>query len=115
MEHELEVDARLLLVHALRDRPGLTGTHVRCDTSNCGACTVHLDGRAAKSCAVLAVKAENPPITTIVGMVGSSGEPHPLQEAFLNDHGLQCGYGTPGDGHRGGVAWRRRERHPDPG
>jgi carbon-monoxide dehydrogenase small subunit len=96
VEHELEAEPRLLLVHALRDELGLTGTHVGCDTSNCGACTVHLDGRAVKSCTVLAVQAEDAEITTIEGMAASDGELHPLQEAFWNDHGLQCGYCTPG-------------------
>jgi carbon-monoxide dehydrogenase small subunit len=94
-EHQLEVEPRLLLVHALRDHLGLTGTHVGCDTSNCGACTVHLDGRAVKSCTVLAVQADGANVTTIEGL--ASGEDlHPLQEAFWNDHGLQCGYCTPG-------------------
>ena len=96
VEHELEVEPRRLLVHALRDDLGLTGTHVGCDTSNCGACTVHLDGGAVKSCTVLAVQAEGAEITTIEGMASSDGELHPLQEAFWNDHGLQCGYCTPG-------------------
>jgi carbon-monoxide dehydrogenase small subunit len=94
-EHQLEVEPRLLLVHALRDRLGLTGTHVGCDTSNCGACTVHLDGKAVKSCTVLAVQADGAQITTIEGL-GSEQQLHPLQEAFWNDHGLQCGYCTPG-------------------
>jgi aerobic carbon-monoxide dehydrogenase small subunit len=95
VEHELEVEPRLLLVHALRDELGLTGTHVGCDTSNCGACTVHLDGRAVKSCTVLAVQADGAAVTTIEGM-GSEGNLHVLQEAFWNEHGLQCGYCTPG-------------------
>src|SRR5947209_3703691 len=95
-EHQLEVEPRLLLVHALRDHLGLTGTHVGCDTSNCGACTVHLDGKAVKSCTVLAVQADGAEVTTIEGMAGSEEELHPLQEAFWNDHGLQCGYCTPG-------------------
>jgi carbon-monoxide dehydrogenase small subunit len=95
VEHELEVEPRLLLVHALRDRLGLTGTHVGCDTSNCGACTVHLDGRAVKSCTVFAVQAEGATIMTIEGLA-PEGELHPLQEAFWNDHALQCGYCTPG-------------------
>jgi carbon-monoxide dehydrogenase small subunit len=94
-EHTLEVEPRLLLVHALRDKLGLTGTHVGCDTSNCGACTVHLDGKAVKSCTVLAVQADGAEVTTIEGM-GSDGNLHPLQEAFWNQHGLQCGYCTPG-------------------
>jgi carbon-monoxide dehydrogenase small subunit len=95
-EHQLEVEPRLLLVHALRENLGLTGTHVGCDTSNCGACTVHLDGKAVKSCTVLAVQADGAEVTTIEGMAGPDGELHPLQEAFWNDHGLQCGYCTPG-------------------
>jgi len=95
VEHQLEVEPRLLLVHALRDRLGLTGTHVGCDTSNCGACTVHLDGKAVKSCTVLTVQADGAEVTTIEGLA-PEGELHPLQEAFWNNHGLQCGYCTPG-------------------
>ena len=95
VEHQLEVEPRLLLVYALRDRLGLTGTHVGCDTSNCGACTVHLDGKAVKSCTVLAVQADGAEVTPIEGMA-ANGELHPIQEAFWNDHGLQCGYCTPG-------------------
>jgi aerobic carbon-monoxide dehydrogenase small subunit len=95
VERHLEVEPRRLLVHALRDDLGLTGTHVGCDTSNCGACTVHLDGKPVKSCTVLTVQADGGSITTIEGM-GSEGNLHPLQEAFWNDHGLQCGYCTPG-------------------
>ncbi|HEX8976706.1 MAG TPA: (2Fe-2S)-binding protein [Solirubrobacteraceae bacterium] len=95
VEHEIEVEPRLLLVHALRDRLGLTGTHVGCDTSNCGACTVHLNGDAVKSCTVLAVQADGERITTIEGL-GSEADLHPMQEAFWNNHGLQCGYCTPG-------------------
>ncbi len=95
VEHQVEAEPRLLLVHALRDHLGLTGTHVGCDTSTCGACTVHLNGRAVKSCTVLAVQADGAEVTTIEGM-GSEGDLHPLQEAFWNNHGLQCGYCTPG-------------------
>jgi carbon-monoxide dehydrogenase small subunit len=95
VEHELEVEPRLLLVHALRDRLGLTGTHVGCDTSNCGACTVHLNGEAVKSCTVLAAQADGEQITTIEGL-GTEDNLHPMQEAFWNNHGLQCGYCTPG-------------------
>jgi carbon-monoxide dehydrogenase small subunit len=91
----LEVEPRLLLVHLLRDQLGLTGTHVGCDTSNCGACTVHLDGEAVKSCTVLAVQADGAAVTTIEGL-GSEGALHPMQEAFWEHHGLQCGYCTPG-------------------
>src|SRR6201997_5664454 len=94
-EHTLEVEPRLLLVHALRDKLGLTGTHVGCDTSNCGACTVHLDGRSVKSCTVLAAQADGAEITTIEG-IGTEANLHPLQEAFWNDHGLQCGFFAPG-------------------
>jgi carbon-monoxide dehydrogenase small subunit len=94
-DHDLEVEPRLLLVHLLRDKLGLTGTHVGCDTSNCGACTVHLDGRAVKSCTVLAVQANGAQVTTIEGM-GSEDALHPMQEAFWANHGLQCGYCTPG-------------------
>jgi carbon-monoxide dehydrogenase small subunit len=93
--HDLEVEPRLLLVHLLREKLGLTGTHVGCDTSNCGACTVHLDGRAVKSCTVLAVQADGAEVTTIEGL-GSEDALHPMQEAFWNNHGLQCGYCTPG-------------------
>jgi aerobic carbon-monoxide dehydrogenase small subunit len=93
--HEVEVETRLLLVHLLRDTLGLTGTHVGCDTTNCGACTVHLDGEAVKSCTVLAVQADGAEVKTIEGMADGD-KLHPLQEAFWNDHGLQCGYCTPG-------------------
>ena len=93
--HDSEVEPRLLLVHYLRDVLGLTGTNVGCDTSNCGACTVLLDGKAVKSCTVLAVQADGAEVTTIEGL-GSEGELHPLQEAFWENHGLQCGYCTPG-------------------
>jgi carbon-monoxide dehydrogenase small subunit len=92
---ENEVEPRLLLVHYLRDRLGLTGTHVGCDTTNCGACTVHLNGEAVKSCTVLAVQADGAEVTTIEGL-DRGGELHPLQEAFWKNHGLQCGYCTPG-------------------
>ena len=89
------MEPRLLLVHFLRDTLGLTGTHVGCDTSNCGACTVHLDGDAVKSCTVLAVQADGSEVKTIEGM-GTEGDLHPMQEAFWKNHGLQCGYCTPG-------------------
>jgi len=95
VEHTHDVEPRLLLVHFLRDNLRLTGTHVGCDTSNCGACTVHLDGEAVKSCTVLAVQADGADVTTIEGM-GAEGALHPLQEAFWEHHGLQCGYCTPG-------------------
>lgn len=91
----VEVEPRALLVHVLRDQLNLTGTHVGCDTTQCGACTVHLDGRAVKSCNVLAVQAEGRRITTIEGLA-ANGAMHPLQTAFWEKHGLQCGFCTPG-------------------
>jgi carbon-monoxide dehydrogenase small subunit len=93
--HELDIEPRELLVHVLRDNLGLTGTHVGCDTTNCGACTVHLDGESVKSCTVLGVQADGAEVKTIEGMADGDTL-HPLQEAFWNDHGLQCGYCTPG-------------------
>jgi carbon-monoxide dehydrogenase small subunit len=90
-----EVEPRMLLVHYLRDVLGLTGTHVGCDTTNCGACTVHLDGESVKSCTVLAAQADGAEVTTIEGL-GTQDQLHPLQEAFWAEHGLQCGYCTPG-------------------
>jgi aerobic carbon-monoxide dehydrogenase small subunit len=92
---EAEVDARLLLVHWLRDGLGLTGTHIGCDTTNCGACTVHLNGEAVKSCTVLAAQCDEAEVTTIEGLA-RNGTMHPVQEAFWEEHGLQCGYCTPG-------------------
>ena len=91
----VEVEPRALLVHVLRDELNLTGTHIGCDTSQCGACTVIIDGYSVKSCTVLAVQAEGQPITTIEGM-GSVDALHPLQQAFWEKHGLQCGFCTPG-------------------
>jgi carbon-monoxide dehydrogenase small subunit len=91
----VEVEPRTLLVHALRDGLGLTGAHIGCDTSQCGACTVLLDGRAVKSCTVLALQADDVEITTIEGLA-SDGELHPIQRAFVEQHGLQCGFCTPG-------------------
>ena len=95
VEHHLEVEPRLLLVHAIRDHLGLTGTHVGCDTSNCGACTIHMDGKSVKSCTVLAVQAQGHAVTTIEGLAGPD-RLHPVQEAFRRCHGLQCGFCTPG-------------------
>jgi carbon-monoxide dehydrogenase small subunit len=92
---QADVDARLLLVHFLREQLRLTGTHVGCDTSQCGACTVLLDGRSAKSCTLFAVQADGSSITTIEGLA-DEGTLHPLQEAFWAEHGLQCGFCTPG-------------------
>ncbi len=93
--HEDEVEPRLLLVHYIRDVAGLTGTHIGCDTSQCGACTILVDGKAVKSCTMFAVQAEGKSLTTIEGMA-KDGELHPLQQAFWDEHGLQCGYCTPG-------------------
>jgi len=93
--HTVELEPRALLVHVLRDQLNLTGTHIGCDTSQCGACTVIMDGHAVKSCTVLAVQAEGLPVTTIEGM-GSTDALHPLQQAFWEKHGLQCGFCTPG-------------------
>ena len=92
---ESEVEARTLLVHWLRDELGLTGTHIGCDTTNCGACTVHLNGESIKSCTVLAAQADGAQVTTIEGLATDGGL-HPLQDAFWEKHGLQCGYCTPG-------------------
>jgi carbon-monoxide dehydrogenase small subunit len=94
-DREAEIEPRLLLVHFIRDVLGLTGTHVGCDTTNCGACTVILDGRPVKSCTVFAVQADGREIRTIEG-VASDGQLHPLQEGFKEEHGLQCGFCTPG-------------------
>lgn len=94
-QQSLTVEPRLLLVHLLRERLGLTGTHIGCDTSSCGACTVLLDGQSVKSCTVLAVQADGRAITTIEG-IGTARALHPMQEAFWAEHGLQCGYCTTG-------------------
>jgi len=93
--HALDVPANTLLVDVIREHLGLTGTHVGCDTSQCGACTVHLDGRAVKSCTVLACQADGAEVTTIEG-IGSAAELHPMQAAFREHHALQCGFCTPG-------------------
>ncbi|MBW8486979.1 (2Fe-2S)-binding protein [Actinomadura parmotrematis] len=93
--HQDDVEPRVLLVHHLRDRAGRTGTPVGCDTSNCGACTVLMDGLSVKSCSVLAVQADGREITTVEGL-GLGGAPHPMQRAFHEEHALQCGYCTPG-------------------
>ena len=91
-----DVEPRTLLVHHIREALGLTGTNVGCDTSSCGACTVHLDGEAVKSCTLLAVQADGCTITTIEGLAPSEDELHPMQQAFRENHGLQCGFCTPG-------------------
>jgi carbon-monoxide dehydrogenase small subunit len=93
--YEGDVEPRLLLVHFLRDNLGLTGTHIGCDTSNCGACTVHVNGESAKSCTMLTVQADGAQVKTIEGMANGATL-HPLQQAFWDQHGLQCGFCTPG-------------------
>lgn len=94
-EHQADVEPRTLLVHFIREQLGLTGTHIGCDTTQCGACTVLVDGKSVKSCTVFAAQADGSAITTIEG-VGAGGELHPVQEGFWEEHGLQCGYCTPG-------------------
>ena len=94
--YEQEVEARKLLVHFIRDVVDLTGTHVGCDTGNCGACTVLMDGKTVKSCMLLAIQADGSTITTVEGLAGADGELTPLQQAFSRSHALQCGYCTPG-------------------
>ena len=94
-EHSHEVEPRTLLVHYIREHANLTGTNIGCDTSSCGACTVHLDGEAVKSCTILAAQADGGSVTTIEGL-SKNGEMHPMQKAFMDNHGLQCGFCTPG-------------------
>ena len=108
-EHEIE--PRLLLVHYLREVVGLTGTNVGCDTSSCGACTVHFNGESVKSCTVLALQADGAAITTIEGLAPTDGELHPMQQAFWENHGLQCGFCTPGMVM---AAVSLLEEHPNP-
>ena len=95
VEHAMDIEPRLLLVHFLRETLRLTGTHIGCDTSHCGACTVVMDGRAVKSCTMFAVQADGRSITTVEGLE-QDGKLHPLQDGFFQEHGLQCGYCTPG-------------------
>ena len=95
VRHEADVEERELLVYLLREGLGLTGTNVGCDTSSCGACTVHLDGESVKSCTLLAVQADGAQVTTIEGLA-TNGSMHPMQASFQEHHGLQCGYCTPG-------------------
>jgi aerobic carbon-monoxide dehydrogenase small subunit len=110
LRHEAEVEPRELLVYFLRERLGLTGTNVGCDTSSCGACTVLIDGESVKSCTMLAVQADGGEVTTIEGLA-DNGTLHPLQQAFHEQHGLQCGYCTPGMIM---AAVSLLEEHPDP-
>ena len=95
VSHQDDVEPRTLLVHYIRDNLGLTGTNIGCDTSSCGACTIHLNGESVKSCTVLAVQADGADITTIEGLA-TDGQLHPMQQAFREHHGLQCGFCTPG-------------------
>jgi carbon-monoxide dehydrogenase small subunit len=95
-QHTNEVEPRMLLVHYIREVLGLTGTNVGCDTSSCGACSIHLNGEAVKSCTVLAVQADGQQVRTIEGLAPSDTELHPMQQAFREHHGLQCGFCTPG-------------------
>jgi aerobic carbon-monoxide dehydrogenase small subunit len=95
-EHSLEVEPRLLLVHLIRENLALTGTHIGCDTSSCGACTILLDGKSVKSCTILAVQANGKSVQTIEGLAPEGGPLHPLQDGFKENHGLQCGFCTPG-------------------
>jgi len=106
-----EVEPRTLLIHYLREHQNLTGSHIGCDTSHCGACTVDLDGKSVKSCTVFAIQAEGSNVLTIEGMAGADGKLHALQEAFREHHGLQCGYCTPGMILR---AYRLLQENPNP-
>ena len=108
--HTDDVEPRTLLVHYIRDTVGLTGTNIGCDTSSCGACTLHLNGESVKSCTVLAVQADGSDILTIEGLA-TDGQLHPMQEAFRQNHGLQCGYCTPGMVM---TAIKLLESNPDP-
>jgi aerobic carbon-monoxide dehydrogenase small subunit len=108
--YERDIEPRTLLVHFIRDVIGLTGTNIGCDTAQCGACTVHMNGLAIKSCAALAVQADGAEITTIEGLA-SNGHLHPMQQAFWDNHGLQCGYCTPGMIM---TAWALLNQNPNP-
>jgi carbon-monoxide dehydrogenase small subunit len=108
---EARVEPRLLLIHFLREELGITGPHIGCDTSHCGACTVDIDKRSVKSCTLFAAQADGSEIVTVAGLAGADGALHPLQEAFREHHGLQCGYCTPGMIIR---AWRLLQENPNP-
>ena len=108
---QVQVEPRTLLIHALREQLNLTGPHIGCETSHCGACTVDMNGKSVKSCTLFAVQAEGADITTIEGIKGEDGGLHPLQEAFREHHGLQCGYCTPGMITR---AYRLLKENPNP-
>ena len=108
---EILAEPRLLLIHLLREELGITGPHIGCDTSHCGACTVDMNGKSVKSCTVFAVQASGAEITTVEGLAGADGSLHPLQEAFREHHGLQCGFCTPGMITR---AYRLLQENPNP-
>jgi carbon-monoxide dehydrogenase small subunit len=108
---ETLAEPRVLLIHVLREQLGITGPHIGCDTSHCGACTVDMNGKSVKSCTVFAAQADGAEITTVEGLVGADGSLHVLQEMFREHHGLQCGYCTPGMITR---AWRLLQESPDP-
>ncbi len=110
VEQTAEIEPRLLLVHFIRDVLGLTGTHIGCDTTNCGACTLVLNGKAVKSCTLFAVQADGKEVLTIEGLA-KNGELHPLQEGFREEHGLQCGFCTPGMIM---MAYTLLEKNPNP-
>jgi carbon-monoxide dehydrogenase small subunit len=110
-EVETLAEPRMLLIHLLREQLGVTGPHIGCDTSHCGACTVDMNGKSVKSCTVFAVQAQGADIITVEGLVGGDGSLHPLQEAFREHHGLQCGYCTPGMITR---AYRLLQENPNP-
>jgi carbon-monoxide dehydrogenase small subunit len=112
-EKTAEVESRLLLVHFLRETLSMTGTHIGCDTTHCGACTVLLDGEPVKSCTVLAVQADGRKVTTVEGLE-TNGQLHPIQDGFWQEHGLQCGFCTPGM-MLTGYALLQRNAHPDEG
>ena len=109
--HTHDVEPRTLLVHFIRENVGLTGTNIGCDTTSCGACSIHLNGEAVKSCTVLAVQADGMEVRTIEGMADADGTLHPMQQAFMENHGLQCGYCTPGMVM---AATSLLEENPDP-
>jgi carbon-monoxide dehydrogenase small subunit len=108
---ETLAEPRVLLIHVLREQLGITGPHIGCDTSHCGACTVDMNGKSVKSCTVFAAQADGAEITPVEGLVGADGSLHVLQEMFREHHGLQCGYCTPGMITR---AWRLLQESPDP-
>jgi carbon-monoxide dehydrogenase small subunit len=110
-EVEALVEPRMLLIHLLREQLGITGPHIGCDTSHCGACTVDINGKSVKSCTAFAVQAHGADIITVEGLAGADGSLHPLQEAFREHHGLQCGYCTPGMITR---AYRLLQENPNP-